>query len=301
MKVNEFVSSQTFRRFTEDMERTSKLLHEAALRIAVPSASVLAQIAAQSLIPQTQLNKIVEQSALLPQGVNFKAALQALVPLDFPDVAQLSKVMEASAQRFREFLRDCEKGAERLALSGWTLPISMTIDHLRDFINITGDDDAIDCSFIAAYHEEGWLASLKDTLLNSARLKDWQPLVAQCLENYEKGNHVICIPVLLSVLEGVVARPEGISFMRVEERIAYFRDKIDTAEQDSLDRVTWTSMNLFFELLYQKGDFAGAPPLKLNRNWILHGRDLPSSWRQADALRLLHALATLCTLYDFEY
>jgi DNA-binding phage protein len=297
MNINEFVTPRAFRKFTEDMERTSKLLHETALRIAVPESSVLAQIAAQSLITQTQLYKMLEESVLLPQ-----ASLAAAVRATMPDIfnPRLWKEMENAAQRFREFLRACEKGAERLARSGWTLPISMTVEDLRDLINITGDD-AIDGAFIAAYHEEGWLASLKDTLLNSARLKDWQLLVTQCLENYEKGNHVICIPALLSVLEGVVARPEGISFMRVEERIAYFRDKIDTAKPESLDRATWTSMNIFFELLYQKGDFAVAPPLKLNRNWILHGRDLPSSWRQQDALRLFHALATLCTLYDFEY
>ncbi len=86
--------------------------------------------------------------------------------------------------------------------------------------------------------------------------------------------------------------------MKPGERVAYLRGKIEAADPESLDRATWNSMNIFFALLYEKSDFRTAPPPKLNRHWSLHGRDLPSSWRRADALRLLHALATLCTLYE---
>jgi hypothetical protein len=202
----------------------------------------------------------------------------------------------AASEIMRNFYRGCGIGAARLARSGWTLPISMSLPEMLELIRMA-DDDAIDIAFVAAYHGDGGLASLRDDLLAAARLKDWQPLLAECLDNYEEGRHRICIPALLSVLEGAIARPDGVEFVRTDQRIAYFRAKIEAAGRDSLDYATWSSMDIFFALLYEKRDFVQDRPPMLNRHWILHSRDLPASWRQADALRLFHALATLCSLY----
>jgi hypothetical protein len=92
-------------------------------------------------------------------------------------------------------------------------------------------------------------------------------------------------------------RPEKVIFVRADDRIRYFKSKMDACGADSLNHDMWNSMNTFVSTLYQDSDFnADSLPSKLNRHWILHGKDLPYSWRRADALRLFHALSTLCSL-----
>jgi len=326
MKIAEVVAPDVFRKFTEQMEYANRALRDAALRFAVPQSSVLAEITARLALPTSELDRIVEQTSrasqmatdiatrLLPQAERVSSALAETVACVAISESQLQRMLDASglavslnserliaetqaaAQRFLEFKSDCTNGAERLARSGWTLPISMTIPDMIELLRVP--DDEIDDAFIAAYEEEDGFSWLKREINAAARLKGWQPLLEQCLDNYEKGNHAICVPALLSVLEGAIAKPDGLLFVKSEERLAYFKAKIEAADAESLDRATWNSMNIFFGLLYEKSDFRTAPPPKLNRHWILHGRDLPSSWRRADALRLFHALTTLCTLYQ---
>jgi hypothetical protein len=296
MNVTELVAPETLRKFTADMERTSRALQEAALRVVVPESSVLAQMATQFVIPEKHLHQMLEQAAFVPKMQI--EALTALTRVAIPSVTldrQFFEEMQTVTERLFEVMRDCRNGADRLARSGWTLPIAMSPGQMLGLIQMT-DDDAIDCEFVAAYHEEGGLGFLRNELLASERLKDWRPLLEQCLDNYESGKHLICIPALLSVLEGAIARPDGAAFVRADERVAYFQTRINAAEPDSLDRAMWNSMNTFIALLYERSDFGTARPAKLNRHWILHGRDVPFSWRQADALRLFHALTTLSAL-----
>jgi len=326
LNVAELVAPDAFRKFTEQMECVNRTLHEAALRFAVPQSSMLAEITARLALPTPELHRIVEQASrashvvakiamrLLPQADRVASALAETVARVAISESQLQKMLDASglavslsserliaetqaaSQRFAEFERDCVNGAERLARSGWTLPISLTIPDMIELLRVP--DDAIDDAFIAAYEGEDGFNWLKREINAAGRLKVWQPLLEQCFDNYEKGNHAICIPALLSILEGAIAKPDGLRFVKPQERVAYFKAKIEDADAESLERATWNSMNIFFALLYETSDFRVAPPPKLNRHWILHGRDLPSSWRRADALRLFHALATLCTLYQ---
>jgi hypothetical protein len=326
MNITELIAPDVFRKFTEQMECANRALHEAALRFAVPQSSAFAETAARLALPTPELDRIVEQTSrasqvvaelaahLLPQADRVSSALAETAAHVAIWESQLRRMVEASglavflnserfiaetqaaAQRFAEFERDCANGAERLARTGWTLPISLTIPDMIELLRVP--DEEIDDAFIAAYDAEDGFSWLKNGILTAARLKDWQPLLPQCLENFENGNYAICIPALLSVLEGAIARPDGVLFVSPADRVAYFRAKIAAADTDSLDRATWNSMNIFFASLYEKSDFRTAPPPKINRHWILHGRDLPSSWDRADALRLFHALTTLCTLYE---
>lgn len=56
----------------------------------------------------------------------------------------------------------------------------------------------------------------------------------------------------------------------------------------------------FLNKIFEFGNFDNNPtrlPM-INRDWVLHGRDYPSNWKQVDALRLLSALHTIIEL-DF--
>lgn len=298
MNNTDFVPLDTLREFEQDMARATEQLRKVALEAVVPSSSVLAQIAEQWLIPQSHLQKIFEQSAVIPSSRLEALAQEIVAPriLASQFWEEMKPVFQHTADLMGDLMSETKAGAERLAKAGWTLPVHMTAGEMLELLEET-DNDKIDEDFMAFYHDGEALPLLKRALLGAARLRDWQPLLEQCFGNYEKGDYLICIPALLTVLEGGLALPEGASFVGVNERIAYFRDKIAASTPDSLHQVMWESINTFTAALYEKSDFgAGTRPSRLNRHWILHGRDLPSSWRQADALRLFHALSTLCTL-----
>jgi hypothetical protein len=289
------LAHETLRRFAEDMERTTRQVREAALQAVVPAPSMLANLAAQWVIPEPQLHKLFEQTAFVPPSGLDAIAHEIIAPRTLS--SQILDEMQPFFESAARVMRGCIDGAERLARSGWTLPVHMSPGEMLDLLSAR-DDDAIDSAFIAFYEEDGMgVGVLKNHVFASSRLKEWQPLLAQCFDNYVCGRYLICIPALLSVLEGGLARREGATFVRTDDRVAYFKAKMQTSTPDSLNQAMWKSMNTFIATLYEKSNFDSARrPVKLNRHWILHGRDLPSAWRQADALRLFHALSTLCTL-----
>jgi len=183
-------------------------------------------------------------------------------------------------------------GATRLARFGWTVPMQMGLREMMEILKET-DADAIDNYFLAFY--DGWgLRGIE----NSQLLSRWSALLGQCFENYERGQHLICIPALLTVLEGAIAVPEGAMFLGASQRKALFDMKI--AQGGDVEGTVWESLRIFFDNLYQNSDFTGTRPSRLNRHWILHGRDEPN-WRRADALRLFHTLFTLSSIFSLKH
>ncbi|MBI3476671.1 MAG: hypothetical protein HY010_13140 [Acidobacteria bacterium] len=293
MKITDPDTPDPLPKFTAEMEKAIKDLRETALRTVVPASDQLSLLAKECALPTKQLQGIFEKTEFLPS-----AQLKALAEEMRSQTVQWSQTAEEMRPLFEhaaEVWRECRDGAARLAKSGWTLPAHMTPREMLELLN-EPNDDAIDRAFIEFYHDAGQISFLKRAILASPRFKEWEQLLEQCFDNYESGKYLICIPALLSVLEGGLALPEGATFIGSKERIKYFNSKLDASQPLSIKHAMWNSMNEFVKALYQDRHFDQGRPLKLNRHWILHGRDIPSSWRQADALRLFHALSTICSL-----
>ncbi len=65
MNIANLAPPETFRKLTEEMERTStRGLHETALRLVFPESSVLAQTAALFVIPKHTCTKMLEPRRL---------------------------------------------------------------------------------------------------------------------------------------------------------------------------------------------------------------------------------------------
>ena len=212
--------------------------------------------------------------------INQAAAQRALLPYQ-------TQPPEDLEQKFIE-------AAKKLATLGWTVPMAMTP---RGIFLLSEQIDAaeVDAQFVGFYRRDGRDA-LPGRGFGSARLARWNPLLEQCSDSYRRGNYLICIPSLITVLEGAIALPEEIEFIRGQDRQIFFKGKIDDCGDDLLMRALWESMDTFVSHLFQYAGFDTVRPLRINRHWILHGRDLPD-WKQADALRLFQALETLCILF----
>jgi len=219
-------------------------------------------------------------------------------------LAELTSAQSAAMKALAEhdpctdFTPMFKDGAARLARFGWTVPMQMGLREMLEILEET-DADAIDNYFLDFYHSDGTqsLPSLRGGR-HSPLLIRWRALLEQCFENYQLGQHLICIPALLTVLEGAIAVPEGVKFVSPSQRKALFDSKI--GQGGDIEGTVWHSLRIFFDNLYQNSDFAGSRPSHLNRHWILHGRDEPD-WRQADALRLFHTLFTLSSMFSLTH
>jgi hypothetical protein len=107
---------------------------------------------------------------------------------------------------------------------------------------------------------------------------------------------LIVVPSLLTVLEGVFAKPENAPFIKGPERAKFFSEKIAAFPPDSVEAYMWRSADAFMKKLFESHQFGGPEPGFLNRHWVLHGRDTPE-WGRADCLRLFQAIGMASMLW----
>lgn len=254
-------------------------------------------------IPELQSAKLPNLSSVL----DFTSDADARQRWAAAVMQHLTEVTEARSAAMRALIESYphtdltplyKDGAARLATFGWTVPMQMSLRQMLEILKET-DADAIDKYFLTFYHQGYGDPPLRNLqgISRSPLLSRWGALLEQCFENYGRGQHLICIPALLTVLEGAIAVPEGAMFVNSPQRRALFAAKVE--EGGDLEGTVWDSLRIFFDNLYQNSDFAGARPSNLNRHWILHGRDEPD-WRRADALRLFHTLFTLSSIFSLR-
>jgi hypothetical protein len=151
---------------------------------------------------------------------------------------------------------------------------------------------------VRLYDADGrrYFKRLAEELLNRGVLARWRVLLEQTVSAYRRREFAITIPALLIVCEGILMRGKG---NRTDLRVVVCERA--EAEQckspESINAILWRNVHSFVDELFKRSDFSGAPPGRLNRHWILHGRDA-SSWSQADCLRLFQAVDTISTLSD---
>lgn len=169
----------------------------------------------------------------------------------------------------------------------WATP-GEVVEIMNDVRN-----DGADETLMRLYSSDwsrGWDEIRGETVSNPT-LKPWAPLIAECWAAYDQQLYKICVPALITVLEGVLAARAGLRRARCKPTRLAARAVRDSIP-DSFSRVVEQSIADFVRMLFQVRDFGATRPPLLNRNWILHGRDV-ADWSKPDALRLLHALSTV--------
>jgi hypothetical protein len=142
--------------------------------------------------------------------------------------------------------------------------------------------------------EKGELEETAKVLLASAELEKWKNLLGEVFDCFRDGKYRVCIPPLLSILEGFLMES-----LHKEANVRTNSTKVRDAivgpkwhEENSFIGVMWLSVVTFFQRLFANSEFDSAAPTFINRHWVLHGRSA-TDWTAADALRLINALDTL--------
>ncbi|QNF29634.1 hypothetical protein [Metabacillus elymi] len=201
--------------------------------------------------------------------------------------------------------REWVEMAEAMAQKGWTIPTNIGINELLDVIELDSQLE-VDNYYKEFYSDEKNYLLLKDNIINHQLLSEWQVILEQCFENFEKGNHVIIIPSLFTVLEGLSHKLIYPKFKPHETKKRKSLPKqFETVRaeltESNIDLAFYASAQVFITQAFRFAAFeedGRERPFLINRNWVLHGRDIPSQWKDIDALRLFNALDTL-TILEF--
>lgn len=213
-------------------------------------------------------------------------------------VAEWQPVWDAMAEGRQEteaIWLTLEPDARRLGDLGWTCPDWMIPTNLLLLIRL--GDERIDDFLVAAYGEnnhsrfEALFASIKQ----NSQLERWHPILDQARDGYLHDQHLLVVPALLTVLEGLVASISGNPHrvVRVEQALR----KLSASVKSSLVRFSWVAAEAFLLAVFKSHRFDAPPPVHINRHWILHGRDVPT-WHAADSLRLFQGIESIAHMYS---
>lgn len=247
-----------------------------------------------------------EYQALLKQFADLPKVISATAVSKIgPAIATWqSKAFQQSWKDFSKIVTEAFKqtanGLQRvelLAALGWTLPMGMSIPEFNALVlqdNLTVE--TADQWFLNYYcRDEGQeLNRLHDRLLASEHLAFWKPLLEQVFGAFERGDLAICVPSLMSVLEGSIAVPWGVrDFHKECCRKKFFEQRIKDARDGSIHQFLWKSVAAFVKTVFKGGLDPNQKHPLLKRNLILHGKSDPAEWDRADCLRLFQATDTV--------
>ncbi len=190
-------------------------------------------------------------------------------------------------------------GVIRLAGCGWTAPAWMSLPDVRRLGDAS--EIEIDDYFLQSYlsMEDGELKSIFASLLTSSEMEKWKTLIEEISDCIQRAKYQICIPALVSILEGFIAeslsKVQGTS--RRETNVSASLKRAEWHKDDNFTGLMWMSVVVFLDHLFAHSDFESTTPTFINRHWILHGRS-PTDWTASDALKLINALATVHWLFE---
>lgn len=211
----------------------------------------------------------------------------------------LKKMNESIDWEYLEELESSQRECViKMAQHGWTLSPNMQIgDHM--IVKHLSRIEEIDEALTNLYFDSEYSIYPNDiSYIQSTIDERYKLLVDQCIFNFETGNHIIAIPSLLLVVEGLCAG--SINAQDTGRRLV--RKYKSTLKDDKFitEAAKLSVCTLIDKYLLSYKDFDGERPKGLNRNWVLHGRDDVREWKRVDALKLINNLAGILFVSERE-
>ena len=187
-------------------------------------------------------------------------------------------------------LHDC---VVRLSTMGWALPGSLTFEQIETLAAADVPSEEIDELLVDYYTRDQCerLESLLSASFSSALLEMYKDLLEEALSSFKDERYRICVPSLITVVEGVLTSRLGLRDSK-DIRVISPTKKIIEDEKMNLGKTYWSSVHSLIDSLFVISNFDEQMPGKLNRHWVLHGRaELGES--KKNALQLFVLIATI--------
>jgi hypothetical protein len=193
-------------------------------------------------------------------------------------------------------MRELAPKAELLGQRGWTIPPRWGVTDFADVVDRISADELDDAWLEYYTAEEGKEFDELIKALGEIRFLDpWRDYLEGAEYLYRSGRFAAAIPGLFAAMDGAFAAAICRSHRKVNLRQAAveFRKTAPYASRE----VSWSSLVGFTDVVYGDHKFGEAPPPRVNRHLVQHGRAMPPR-PQVDCLRLLQALETLSLVTD---
>ncbi|KIN34405.1 MULTISPECIES: hypothetical protein [Bacillus] len=177
---------------------------------------------------------------------------------------------------------------------GWTVTDETSIEFYFSDKLIGMNQKEMDRAFVEHLEANDYenLNRIKSCIISTIE-KNVKGLMLQCFKCYEMGLYASIIPTLMILIESeisAIAKSSKINWQLLRD----FKKESPKLDEDYLAAVALYSLNRFLKnQLYKDSKFYEKRPAIINRHWVLHGRDDPTNWTKADALRLINVLGTI--------
>ncbi|WP_042455602.1 hypothetical protein [Neobacillus dielmonensis] len=241
------------------------------------------------VIPQDFLDTINEIGRMAAEAV--AGFSEAITKIKFPEIELPKfKFPHIDYTRIRTIICCNSK-------SGWTLTGEMGLgDYLNDDL-LTYTQEEIDAYFLTYYKYKNDELKInnyelaKNSILETVNPK-WIETVVSSFKCYDLDMYKMTIPNLLMIIEGEISEIAD-SDLVGGKLLTHWKKELDT-ESDKFDAMALYSLYLFLrEVLFKTRDFHKKRLDIINRNWILHGRDDPTNWKEQDYFRLINTLSSV--------
>lgn len=205
--------------------------------------------------------------------------------------AALASIAKKAMPYFEAFDAACnrlEEGSKELGAQGWPLSGTLTAEQILGIVELAKETSPAEA--FVAFYEDGDGYNTKQTfamLATNPAMAKWVHLLQQVEAAMARQHDAICVPVLLTMVEGLML-PSPTTSIRVRTLV---EAEVRRHPDDNFEHVVWNTIQQFVDEVFGKSDFTGTEP-RLNRHWVLHGRS-NAEWTRTDCIRLLHAVRVL--------
>jgi hypothetical protein len=191
-------------------------------------------------------------------------------------------------------------GAELLGRLGWTLTLKMTSRQMRALCELSTIDE-VDLAMLTWYERhDADLSDLERRIFKGSHLDEFRIVLSQCFTAYRRGDYAVTIYCLVAVLERsirILVPDKDFYSSKMKALVEELCERVKADSPTSLDLFVLLSVYSFVCWLYEQYGPHNSTSARMFRHGIQHGTQSPRN-NKVDALRLVHALDTVMSLYQ---
>lgn len=150
------------------------------------------------------------------------------------------------------------------------------------------------------YESSNWLI---DYCCNHELIEPIKLLFTETVNSYYEENYNLSAIGITAILDNILSKTTGNYSHRSIDRCNAILDKLE--QDNSVDEEEYEKILLFFSFnrmtssFYETIDFSCTEPLKLNRNWLMHGR-VERALTRLDCIKLIRFLYSILLISDLN-
>lgn len=186
---------------------------------------------------------------------------------------------------------------EKLAQSGWVIPINKKEFNDFDYSSFNVDED------IVAYYEKNngnLLRSLQQEIFSEISYLTHKNQFNEAVKSYDAGLYHACVYSLSPIIEGMIANKVNPTSIKIKESFNNMTEELQKGLIKDPKVRLFMLLKTYLEECYAVNiPFKDDEPDNINRHWISHGKYKNKEMTKTDCLKLFSALYAMTKVVRF--